>query len=267
MSNAGEAWKVCYERNQISWCDPEKISREEIERLAQSEWLQRLIRMSGLVTEKKTAKILEAGCGLGLYALSLGALGYDVTAFDYNQEAIDLADGILKRVQGKDKDLNVHFYRDNLLEIHNADNRYDVVFNQAVLEYFCDQDEKEKAISEMVRVASPGGKVAIIVQHTAHPFHQLWKKMGWPGYIDQPSVAHWSPKGMRDTFLKAGLKDIKISGMRPWKTLFFWPRWYAKWKWTEKIVYLIGRVLEKIPYPDSFRASFGIQLIGVGTKP
>lgn len=85
--------------------------------------------------------VLEAGCGVGLYALSLARLGYWVTAFDYNEGAIRHAEAIRNRV-GLSTD-QVHFFVDNLLAMRAADDSFDLVFNQAVLEYFCDDAELE----------------------------------------------------------------------------------------------------------------------------
>lgn len=265
-SVSGDLWKAFYREERLSWLDPSAVDLQYLERFSRSEWISRLLKLADFQA-LAGIKVLEAGCGTGIYALALAFRGVSAEAFDYNEEALSIAQGILQRVQKKDPDIRVNFFKNNLLKTDLPSERYDLVFNQAVLEYFCDESERRAAIGEMVRMARPGGKVAVIVQHTGHPFRKMWEAMKWPGYSHQPPVITWSPQSLRQELLGAGLKDIRISGFQPWKAFFFWPRWYQKSNILERAVYFAGKVFEKIPYPDGLRACLGIQLIGVGTKP
>ena len=86
-------------------------------------------------------RVLEAGCGTGMFGLSLAVLGCAVEAFDYKRCApLCLCTG-----------------------------------NQSETA----ESERVQALREMARVARPGGWVVVIVQHTGHPFRNLWRWLGW----------------------------------------------------------------------------------------
>lgn len=265
MSHAGNAWKECYANNLITWCEPDRLTYEHLERFSKSEWVKSLQKF--LPSPRREIKILEAGCGLGLYSLSLAILGYrNIEAFDYSEQAIRLAADIQEKVKIQN-DQRVRFFQGDLLAIQKPAASYDFVFNQAVLEYFCVEEETKKVLSELVRIVKPGGRVVLIVQHTQHPFRNYWKKLGWRGYEKQPEVTDWSPKKLKQSLIDAGLQDVCISGLQPWKAFFFWPQWHLKSRALHQLVYLAGRFFEKLPWSDGLRAYLGIQLIGSGTKP
>ena len=213
QSEAGELWKPFYQNQKLSWCEPEKITLGYLNRWMKSEWITRLLWYAML---KPNAKILEAVCGTGLYATTMEFKGFSVEAFDYNEEALDIDENFLAKMKKEIPTAAVHFFKSNILKTDLPANEYDFVFNQAVLEYFCDDTERKSAIREMVRMTKPGGRVAVIVQHTDHPMLKIWTAMGWPGYINQPPVISWSPEKLRRELLNAGLMEIKISGLQPW---------------------------------------------------
>ena len=211
--------------------------------------------------------ILEAGCGTAMYAIALSLLGFSVHAFDYNNEALDIGRYLMRKVRSNGHSISLRLYQDNLLSVRSPSDTYDLVFNQAVLEYFCDEDERKKALSEIVRVTRPGGWVAVIVQHTDHPFQRLWEKMGWPGYVNQPPVTTFTPARLSEELRQAELSNISVDGIYPWKAFFFWPPWYQRWKWTHDAIYVLGRMLSlAAPLPCILRRHLAIQILAVGRK-
>ncbi len=266
MSLAGERWSAFYQSKELSWFDPGKTDRTTLERFSKSEWITRMLDHTK-IKPSGGVKILEAGCGTGTYAVTLALLGFKVDAFDYNEKAVAIADQLIKKIQIDSPLLAPRIYHGNLLNIQAPSNTYDFVFNQAVLEYFCDENERAKAIQEMIRVSKPGGWVGVIVQHTAHPFRPLWKYLGWPGYTNQPPVIDYSPLKLKEDFERAGMTDIRGDGIYPWNAFFWWPKWYQKWKWSENLVYLIGRGLGRFfPLPLYLRAKLSMQILVMGRK-
>lgn len=263
-SAAGEGWRAIYEAGEISWFRPEYASCAYLRRSGQSEWIQRMLKHTHL-GEQPGASILDAGCGIGLYSLSLALLEYHVTAFDYNESAIARAEALQSVVQKECAFEAVKFYQDNLLNIQQPDGHFDVVFNQGVLDYFGDR-ERPRAFAEMIRVTKPGGYVAVIVQHTAHKLRPVWERLGWEGYTRQPPVFSFSPQSLAAELRAAGLKDITVDGIEPWKVLFFYPRWHQRWRVTNEAVYLMGRGLRFVPLPRALRAQMAIQILAVGRK-
>ena len=203
----GESWKPFYRKGNLSWYDPKKADRNFVQRFSESEWITRLLALSEIPLQ---GRILEAGCGTGMYSVALSLLGYRLEAFDYNEEALQIAEDLAGRVfQGESP---VKFYQNNLLKMTAGSNTYDLVFNQAVLEYFNDPSDRKKIYREMARAAKPGGAVAVMVQHTAHPFRKFWEKMGWRGYADQPPVTLLDAKTLKNELEEAGLRTSAWMG-------------------------------------------------------
>jgi SAM-dependent methyltransferase len=267
QSRTGVAWQTYYETNELSWCIPSKVSKEYIQQYIKSEWIQKILDLTGL-QPSVSSTVLEAGCGTGLFSLCLAILGFQVDAFDYNKGALHFAQQLEGKALQINPNLIVCFSEGNLLDIQADTDTFDLVFNQAVMEYFVDIRERKKAVSEMIRVAKPGGWIVMIVQHTGHPFGPLWKQLGWKGYTNQPSVRLCTPKTISQELQEAGLSQVNVDGIYPWKAFFFWPPWFKRFRWTYEFVYLLGRFLDKfIPLPKFLRRSLALQIIAVGQKP
>jgi SAM-dependent methyltransferase len=264
-SQPGQAWRTYYQAGSLTWLNPEQLTSDWLIRWTRSEWITRMLRATGL-RPGRHCRVLEAGCGTGVYGIALALMGYPVDAFDYNLEAVDIARYLVRKIERSGYSLPIRVYQGDLLHIPAAPNTYDLVFNQAVLEYFGDGD-RQAAIREMARVTKRGGNVVAIVQHTGHPFRPLWTYLDWPGYTNQPPVAEYTPKILGTDLESAGFSSIFLDGIRPWKAFFFWPAWYTRRQWTEKLVYLIDRALERgVPLPNIARQYLGIQMLGMGTK-
>lgn len=211
-------------------------------------------------------RVLEAGCGTATFGISLALLGFKVDAFDYNDESLRFARNLETKARETMPSLELHIKRGDILRIDEQPNAFDLVFNQAVLEYFCASD-RARALAEMTRVAKPHGYVAVIMQHTDHPFRKWWERIGWRGYFDQPPVAPITPSLVANELKAVGLQNVQVDGINPWKAFFFYPPWYERWGWTRGLVYLTGRALNHLPPPRPIRRALAIQIIGIGRKP
>ena len=266
-SRVGEEWRPYFQAAELSWCIPDQIDANSFLRHAKSEWITRMLHHTHQSPSAGT-RVLEAGCGTAMYALTLAAMGFSVDAFDYNAEALVFARKLEAKARQVNPGLQIQIQRGDLLHVDAPSNRYDLVFNQAVLDYFCDEAERRQALAEMVRVTRPGGWVAVIVQHTGHPFLGLWERMGWRGYTEQPPVALQTPARLARELRDAGLANVIVDGIYPWKAFFFYPEWYRRWKLAENAVYILGRALDRmIPLPRSLRSQLAIQFLAVGLKP
>lgn len=212
-------------------------------------------------------RVLEAGCGTAMYGLTLARLGFTVDAFDYNEEALIFARKLYAKV-APNADLPIRLYCGNLLNIDSKSGAYDLVFNQAVLEYFTEPDERARVLAEMARVAKPGGWIALIVQHTGHPFRRFWERLGWSGYTNQPATTRQTPDELEHKLRQLGLVNVNSDGLYPWKAFFFYPDWHRRWKLTENLVYLVGQALHRgVPLPRAWRKKLGLQFLAIGQKP
>ncbi|MBV1951529.1 MAG: bifunctional 2-polyprenyl-6-hydroxyphenol methylase/3-demethylubiquinol 3-O-methyltransferase UbiG [Cycloclasticus sp.] len=97
-------------------------------------------------------KVLDVGCGGGIFSESMAAIGADVTAIDLGKELIDIAD-----LHSLDSGVNVNYQCisvEGLAEQHNS--TFDVVTCMEMLEHVPDPSSIIQACSKLVK---PGGYV------------------------------------------------------------------------------------------------------------
>lgn len=102
-------------------------------------------------------RVLDAGCGPGIYAAGLVARGAHVTAFDESPEMVRLAQDRL----GTDVEVRRHRLGDRIDWL--ADASVDLVIMALVLHHVSD---RVGALRELARVLSPDGR---LVLSTTHP--------------------------------------------------------------------------------------------------
>ena len=126
--------------------------------------------------------ILEAGCGTGRICCLLAESfsNAEIVGIDITQESLDIANK-LKQYLGVN---NVEFKKGNLFKLDYPDEYFDVVFNDGVIEHFPleQKNNYNDALTEMLRVLKPGGKIIIDVPNWncfLHTFYKwLLKKLG-----------------------------------------------------------------------------------------
>ena len=136
MTHPGKQWQAIYQQANLSWYDENTVTPQYLERWVRSEWIMRMLHATKLRHSPSHHRVLEAGCGTGMYSVCLAMLGFSVDAFDYNIEALKIAQDLTQKIHCAGYDLNLRFYQQNLLSISIASDTYNLVFNQAVLEYF-----------------------------------------------------------------------------------------------------------------------------------
>ncbi len=97
-------------------------------------------------------KILDLGCGPGLYSEILAGKGHQVTGVDFSENSINYA-----RKEAKKKGLNISYIRENYLEMEMEENKFDLV-----LLIFTDfgpllPEERNQLLQMIRRVLKPGG--------------------------------------------------------------------------------------------------------------
>jgi len=101
---------------------------------------------------KKGCKILEVGAGTGVYSVALAKMGYDVTAVELVESNLD----ILKKNASGIK--NIQCLQGDALDLSRFnDNEFDVVLNLGPMYHLYTKKDKNKAISETLRVCKNGG--------------------------------------------------------------------------------------------------------------
>lgn len=130
-------------------------------RAGQQRRLEMIVRAAG---ERIRGRILENGCGVGMYVKHLSPFGGTVIGLEYDFERAAEA-------------------RKNSSDILNAagesvpfpSSTFDLILSHEVIEHV--QDD-QLAICEMVRVLKPGGRIALFVPNRGYPFEthgMYWK--------------------------------------------------------------------------------------------
>ena len=109
------------------------------------------------LTDKKCKKILDAGCGCGIYALKLARLDFDVDGFDVAQSASDIA---LKLMT--DNGFTGKFTAADIKDTRLTAENYDAVISRDVIDHMTKSDAK-LAMKELLRLTRKDGFVIVTV--------------------------------------------------------------------------------------------------------
>lgn len=118
--------------------------------------------------DSKQADILDAGCGTGLVAEQLQALGYQqLDALDYSREMLDEAER---------KGLYQRYLQADLSRPLDLDsNRYDAIVCTGTFTY---GHVTPSAFNELIRITRPGGYICFTVREGAYEDHGYAQRMG-----------------------------------------------------------------------------------------
>jgi ubiquinone/menaquinone biosynthesis C-methylase UbiE len=101
----------------------------------------------------KSSSILDACAGSGKYAFALAKEGHSIVAGDLVDVNVNMI-----RKQQKDTPLLKEIYEGSILDLSRfEDESFDVVLNFGAYYHICDDGEREKSISESLRVLKKGG--------------------------------------------------------------------------------------------------------------
>ena len=150
-------------------------------RAGQQRRLEMILHAAG---ERITGRILENGCGVGMYVEHLSAFGGTVIGLEYDFERADEA-------------------RKNSPHIINAAGEFvplplstfDLILSHEVLEHV--QDDRA-AVCEMIRTLKPGGRVLLFVPNRGYPFetHGIY----WNGkyHFGNKLFVNYLPRALRN---------------------------------------------------------------------
>ena len=107
-------------------------------------WWKRLKMMLSLSKIDNSKKVLDFGCGEGVFLPTLAA-NYQ------NVHAVDLDIKIAKTVKEHYKLENVKIFNDNIFKTNLKDNNYDIIFSASVLEHFQDVEYVLKVLRNKLK--------------------------------------------------------------------------------------------------------------------
>lgn len=119
------------------------------------------------------ARILDAGCGVGMWSAEFALRGYvDLTACDLTNAAVTATRARLALVQ---PNLQVEVTQANIEQLPFDDESFDHINCQGVLHH---TPNPRHAVSEFHRILRPGGTALISVYYLGAPL-RFWSKLGF----------------------------------------------------------------------------------------
>ncbi len=101
---------------------------------------------------KKGSKLLDLGCGIGRHALLFASEGFEVSAVDFSDEAINVL-----RQKSRDHRLLIDVRKGEMTKLPYEDESFDFVISFHVI-YHGIRNDVAKALSEVFRIMRPGGE-------------------------------------------------------------------------------------------------------------
>lgn len=144
---------------------------------------------------KKYDSLLDAGCGTGIYSISLSKKFRKINAIDISEEKIR---HLVKNAPIK----NIFFEKQDLCKLKFKNNSFDVIICSDVLEHI---KNDEKAFSELARVLKNGGTLLITVPYNSKNNQETYKRYSH-------ERAGYDFKNINNLAKELDLKIIEICG-------------------------------------------------------
>jgi SAM-dependent methyltransferase len=150
-------------------------------RAGQQRRLEMIVTAAG---DRITGKILEDGCGVGMYVEHLTPFGGQVIGLEYDFE----------------RAVEAHVNSPHIVNaagesVPLPSSTFGLILSHEVIEHV--QDDR-RAICEMVRVLKPGGRIALFCPNRGYPFetHGIY----WKGkyYFGNKPFVNYLPRALRD---------------------------------------------------------------------
>jgi 2-polyprenyl-6-hydroxyphenyl methylase/3-demethylubiquinone-9 3-methyltransferase len=175
-------------------------------------YLRQMIAQVGLRPADSTA--LDVGCGGGIMAEEVAAMGFRVTGVDPSAESIATA-----RFHAAESGLPIEYLEAPGEHVPFADATFDLVYCCDVLEHVKDFQE---VINEAARVVKPGGVYLYDTINRTFPSKlvmiKLFQEWGATSFMP-PNLHDWDqfikPAELLRGLGKAGLQNVDIVGLKP----------------------------------------------------
>lgn len=118
-------------------------------------WQAETELMKRLIDIDPGMKVLEIGCGTGLYSIPFARKGCDVTGIDISEEMLDIA-----REKSHVDDVDITLLNMNADKLKFNDGSFDRIFSMGVLDFV---DDLSVTFEQAYRTLKPGGKISIAV--------------------------------------------------------------------------------------------------------
>jgi 2-polyprenyl-3-methyl-5-hydroxy-6-metoxy-1,4-benzoquinol methylase len=153
---------------------------------------------------RKSAKILEVGCGNGEFTKRLSKIAKG----DVEVVATDITPVLIKEANKNRSNKNILFKVDNLHKLSFKKNEFNIVCGISILHHV----DLQKSLAEIYKVLKPGGEIFFTEPNLLNPviylglhIESLRKKMEFSP--DETAFIRWS---LENQIKRAGFRDIKV---------------------------------------------------------
>jgi len=142
------------ETAEIEWTRLRSNAYRRLEHIITSHFLEKYLPETGL--------ILDAGGGPGRYTIQLAKKGYDVILLDLSPKCLELARKQIKRAGVRSRVKQI--VEGSILDLKMfSDEQFDAVLCLGPFSHLTEKEHKEKAASEIIRVAKKGAPIFVSV--------------------------------------------------------------------------------------------------------
>ena len=131
-----------------------------------------VLKLAGSIKGKK---ILDVGCGSGVFLLEFIKMGATVVGIDYSQKMLSMAEAELKLYKISRNKYKLILANATNLPLNNKS--FDLVLATGLTDYMTDQDDL-KFLQEAVRVLKPNGSLIVSFPVEKSPFSFMRKGIG-----------------------------------------------------------------------------------------
>jgi 2-polyprenyl-3-methyl-5-hydroxy-6-metoxy-1,4-benzoquinol methylase len=143
-----------------------------------------LARMAAALGLRPGARLLDAGCGSGQFAIAFAKLGARVTGVDLAPEMIARA-----RRHAEERSVDVEWRIGEIARLTDPVAVYDAIFGRVVLQFVPDVPA---ALREFRRVLKPGGRLLASVPGALSPIYaRSWRRFVEPESVSINFMVPW----------------------------------------------------------------------------
>ena len=158
--------------------------------------LEALLSLIGEDIEGK--KILDVGCGPGIYSIRLAQRGAVVTANDYAQSMLDIASS-----NAEASNVNIHFVPGDFLDF-SPYNKFDYVFATGVMDYI----HPSRSQAFLKHMADLSNKFVLVSFPQKYAFHAVIRKL-WLNLVKKIPVTFFNNHDIQTLASTCGLEEVE----------------------------------------------------------
>lgn len=241
------------------WKEQENLSPSKI--LNHRVFLEGYPVLKKFIPENRCQNILEIGSGSGRHGIRIAQdfPQSHVVLTDISGESLNLIRSLIEKLGVK----NTETIKEDVLNLSFPDNKFDVVFCNAVIQYLSNY---ELAVSEMLRVLKPGGRIILsVVNFWNLPYlldRKILRRNNYPHGQERP----FKKNELRKLLSRKGIKLIANDG-------YYFAYGVIRLQYISRIFKPIGRIINRLvkiidPFTNRFISrNFGFEILVVGEKP